>query len=378
MAKEIVRNLSQRAEEVARYLLPNGKKIGNEWRVGNIDGESGESLGVHLTGEKAGIWSDFATGNSGDLLNLWVQSRNLTNYEAMKEATCYLGISQPHFDAYKASKFAKPKHKLEPLSDKSPVMDYLTKMRKLSPKTILAFQIRQKGNDIVFPYFRDNELIFVKYLKLERIKGKKQMYIDVDCEPCLFGWQMLPPHAHSVIICEGEIDVMTLSQYGLPALSVPFGAGGGNKHAWIEYEFERLAIFDEIFLCMDDDQEGHIATKELIERLGRHRCRVVKLPFNDANECLQSDLADNSFIIWRNKEKERLTQAKESGAILEEKEEKILNAAGCKWICDKQRNGDWEGVLGFWFHAGSLQYLDTPDQKPIRFVEYSKQSVSTA
>ena len=100
MAKEIVRNLSQRAEEVARYLLPNGKKIGNEWRVGSIDGESGKSLGVHLTGEKAGIWSDFATGDGGDLLNLWVQKRNLTNYEAMKEASSYLGthLTQSYID----------------------------------------------------------------------------------------------------------------------------------------------------------------------------------------------------------------------------------------------------------------------------------------
>jgi twinkle protein len=607
MAKEIARSLAQHAEEIARYLLPEGKKVGNEWKVGNVSGESGKSLGVRLTGEKAGIWCDFATGNSGDLLNLWTQSRNLTNYEAMKEATCYLGVSQPHFDAYKTSKFVKPKQKIEQLSDKSPVMNYLTQMRKLKPETIQVFQIGQRGNEIIFPYFRDNELIFIKYLNLKRINGKKQMHVEAKCEPCLFGWQMISPQARSVIICEGEIDAMTLFQYGLPALSIPFGAGGANKHAWIEYEFERLAIFDEVFLCMDDDQEGYIATKELIERLGRHRCRVVKLPFKDANECLQagiaaetikdcfdlaktldpdelksaslfvdqvigefypqpgafigysapwakttdkilfrtgelsvwtginghgksqflgqiilsmmqqgarvciaslellprrllmrltrqaaalakpsieyikaihqwyedklwlfdlvgstkskrlldvflyarqrygvdvfiidslmkldiadddynmqkifmdqlcdfktqhncqihivvhprkgfdeskppskldikgsgtiSDLADNSFIIWRNKEKERLTQAKESGAILEEKEEKILNAAGCKWICDKQRNGDWEGVLGFWFHTGSLQYLDAPDQKPTRFVEYSKQSVSTA
>ena len=58
MAKEVSRQLAQRAEDIARYLLPNGKKSGSEWRVGSIDGESGESLGVHLTGEKSGVWSD--------------------------------------------------------------------------------------------------------------------------------------------------------------------------------------------------------------------------------------------------------------------------------------------------------------------------------
>ena len=114
-AKEVARVLALRAEEVARYLLPQGKKEGHEWRVGSINGESGDSLGVHLTGDKAGVWCDFAVGNSGDLLNLWVQSRNLTNYEAIKEATRYLGISQPHFEAYKISKFVKPMQKVEPL-----------------------------------------------------------------------------------------------------------------------------------------------------------------------------------------------------------------------------------------------------------------------
>lgn len=112
MAKEIARSLSQRAEDIARYLLPNGKRVSNEWKIGNIHGESGSSLGVHLTGEKAGIWCDFATGDSGDLLNLWAQSRNLTNYEAIKEASSYLGIAQPHFEVYKASKFTRPQQKI--------------------------------------------------------------------------------------------------------------------------------------------------------------------------------------------------------------------------------------------------------------------------
>jgi twinkle protein len=79
-------------------------------------------------------------------------------------------------------------------------------------------------------------------------------------------------------------------QYGLPALSVPFGGGGGNKQRWVEYEFDRLAIFDRIYLCLDEDKEGLIATRELVERLGRHRCHIVKLPHKDANECLQANV----------------------------------------------------------------------------------------
>jgi twinkle protein len=45
-----------------------------------------------------------------------------------------------------------------------------------------------------------------------------------------------------------------------------------------------------IYLCLDADKEGLIATCELVERLGRHRCHIVKLPYKDANECLQANV----------------------------------------------------------------------------------------
>ena len=54
--------LTQRAEEVARHLMPQGKKEGNEWCIGSIHGETGKSLKIKLTGEKAGLWCDFALG----------------------------------------------------------------------------------------------------------------------------------------------------------------------------------------------------------------------------------------------------------------------------------------------------------------------------
>jgi twinkle protein len=84
---------------------------------------------------------------------------------------------------------------------------------------------------------------------------------------------------------------MTLHQYGIPALSVPFGAGTGKKQEWIENEFDNLAIFDEIFLCFDNDTAGQQSIPELVERLGHHRCRVVSLPYKDANACLQNDVS---------------------------------------------------------------------------------------
>ena len=314
-AKEIARALAERTEAVCQYLLPRGKKIGNEYCVGSIQGNEGNSLKVHLVGDKAGVWCDFNAGDGGDLVNLWVAIRSVDLSTALKEAREYLGLGGTRFEAYKPFKFKKPDQKKQlTLSPSSDVYCYLTDQRKLLPEILAAFKVVQEGRTIVFPYIRSDEIFQIKYIKLDRDEnGKKVAWTEKDCAPCLFGWSLIPSNARSVVICEGEIDAMSLYQYGLPALSVPFGAGKGGKHKWLEYEFERLSIFDEIFLCFDQDSAGKDAISELIERLGRHRCRIVLLPHKDPNACLQAGVTreqmHDAFKSAQTRDPEELRQA---------------------------------------------------------------------
>jgi hypothetical protein len=69
-AAELSAALTDRITELVRDLLPGGHREGHEWRCGNTRGEAGSSLAVHLTGDKSGVWCDFATGESGDALDL--------------------------------------------------------------------------------------------------------------------------------------------------------------------------------------------------------------------------------------------------------------------------------------------------------------------
>lgn len=62
-----------------------------------------------------------------------------------------------------------------------------------------------------------------------------------------------------------------------------------------------------------------------------------------------TDMVDNVFIVWRNKKAERTDKP---SAMLK---------------CDKQRNGEWEGMLGFWFHMASMQYLEKINAIPRRY-----------
>jgi len=302
-AKEISELLANRALEVAQYLYPAGVKRGDEYCVGNIEGDAGDSLSIRLFGSKAGVWSDFATGQSGDLLDLFAlrfsfdKGASTGIREAMEQAKAYLGIrdkrmisSARAFSEKEKKIYKKPdSKKLLGLVNNASARKYLEDERCLLRETVDKFLVMQAGDDIAFPYYSQG-LEFVKYLKINRTDAKKQMYVEKDCKPILFGWQAIPNTTREITICEGEIDAMTLSQFGIPALSVPLGAGTGSKNDWITHEFDKLAHFDKIYICMDNDDAGQLAAKEIAERLGYHRCPIVQLPFKDANECLQNGL----------------------------------------------------------------------------------------
>lgn len=308
---ELKRSLNQQVEAVCHHLLPNGKKIGHEWRVGSINGEPGQSLGVHLSGSKVGTWGDFQTGDTGDLLELWRRVRGLSFPETVQEVSVYLGgsltlksnvnsIKKPvDFAPVQTKSYSTPDLSGCVETGKLPqsVLDYLTQDRKLSIETIQQFNIMgcvdREGGEIVFPYQRHGQLKLGKFLSLQRASGKKQVRSTPDSEPILFGWQALvnPEDSQSpLLITEGEIDAMSMTQYGFRSLSIPFGAGIGAKLNWIEREFEAIEPFKDIVLCLDMDEEGQRTAQEIAKRLGLYRCRLMSLPYKDANECLQQGI----------------------------------------------------------------------------------------
>ena len=90
--REIVDHLTGNAVALCQHLLPNGRREGAEWRVGSVQGEAGKSLGVHLTGSKSGVWSDFSSGESGDLLDLIQACLGLDKGGAVQWSKSWLGI----------------------------------------------------------------------------------------------------------------------------------------------------------------------------------------------------------------------------------------------------------------------------------------------
>ena len=63
-------DLLARLESVLFTLYPAGKKRRGKFLIGDVLGSPGDSLEVVLDGEKAGLWTDRATGDGGDIFDL--------------------------------------------------------------------------------------------------------------------------------------------------------------------------------------------------------------------------------------------------------------------------------------------------------------------
>lgn len=72
-----------------------------------------------------------------------------------------------------------------------------------------------------------------------------------------------------------------------------------------------------------------------------------------------TDQADNVFIVWKNKEK---AQKKFAGEVVDNTEPDAM------LVCEKQRNGEWEGRVMLWFDYASQQFKDDPFNMIKRYV----------
>src|SRR4051812_41056230 len=100
-AADLARCLARDAEAVCRRYLSNGRRWGRYWVVGDVANTPGRSLFVRLTGPDrgkgaAGKWTDAATGEHGDLLDLIGLNLGLEHLrDALDEARSFLSLPRP-------------------------------------------------------------------------------------------------------------------------------------------------------------------------------------------------------------------------------------------------------------------------------------------
>ena len=97
-ASELARRLARDAEAVCRHYLSKGRRQGRYWTVGDVRNTPGRSMFVRLSGPDsgpgaAGRWTDAASAEHGDLLDVIRESCGLVEFrEVAEEARRFLAL----------------------------------------------------------------------------------------------------------------------------------------------------------------------------------------------------------------------------------------------------------------------------------------------
>lgn len=136
---------------------------------------------------------------------------------------------------------------------------------------------------IEFNYFRDGELINIKYRDAE--KGFK---LYKDAELIFYNIDAIKYDEECVIV-EGEMDCLSFMEAGINnVVSVPNGANiNSNNLTYLDNCIEYFDNKTKIYIATDNDIAGRKLRQELADRLGIERCCYIDFgDCKDANEYL--------------------------------------------------------------------------------------------
>jgi len=174
--------------------------------------------------------------------------------------------------------------------------DVLVKM-KISEGLEWMPQENKEVNTIQFNYFRDNELINIKYRD-----AKKNFKLFKDGEKILYNLDSIKGN-DTFYIVEGEMDVLSCMQVGINnVISVPNGATiGQNKLDYIDNCIEYFDNLKTLIIAVDNDQAGRKLAEDLIARFGVENCKYIDWgKYKDANEYLLGNAFDGLKEVLEN------------------------------------------------------------------------------
>lgn len=195
-----------------------------------------------------------------------------------------------HFKTLKTQKskvYDKPKSNLVELSSQS--LAYF-KSRGIDERVLTRNKVMEtKTGDIAFQFLNDGELVAAKFRKTK----EKSFYQIPNCKPILYKLDDIKRIPY-VIICEGEIDALSWEQLGLTgAVSIDKGAPNkgsnvGTKLDCLRTCYNFLQDKEDVYISVDNDENGNYLKEILIDRFGRDKCHIIEYPNDckDANDVL--------------------------------------------------------------------------------------------
>jgi len=141
--QDLARNLGRHAEAVCRHYLSAGRREGRYWLVGDVRNTPGRSMFVRLTGPEggkgaAGHWTDAATGEHGDLLDVIRESCGLIDFkDVADEARSFLSLPRDEPES--------PKRRIPAPSGSREAARRLFAMARPITGTIVETYLRTRG-----------------------------------------------------------------------------------------------------------------------------------------------------------------------------------------------------------------------------------------
>lgn len=219
----------------------------------------------------------------------------------------FSGAVQPEQRRPRMDKPIQPKTIVIPegtLSEKA--QNYLTS-RSISTETANKFKLfsavkffrtsagQGEAEAIGFPYFVGGKPTAAKYRSLDF-----KSFTQDGAARSLFGMDLAIDGSDPLVICEGEIDALSMAEAGIAnPVSVPSGAPSDavkdnagrddGRFGYLSAAADLLKLFKKFVLAVDGDAPGKFLAEELSRRLGRNRCYTVAWPdgCKDANDVLR-------------------------------------------------------------------------------------------
>lgn len=197
-------------------------------------------------------------------------------------------------DKYEQKKKYKRPEPPKVVKEVEPVYKYF-QARGISKATVEKYDISfNDKKEIVIPYYKYGELVNIKYRK-NLGNSKKTFRQEAETEKTLYGMDLVKD-TDTLIWVEGEVDVLSFAEQGISAVSIPQGASE-NKLECIENCFEFIDQFKTHIIAVDNDIPGDKLKLNLLNRLGRDKCKVVNWKrYKDANEALMGGEDLKQFI----------------------------------------------------------------------------------
>lgn len=193
------------------------------------------------------------------------------------------------------------------ISDLTDLSSHALSSRGISKEVVEFFDVKmgfdenRKPQSHYYPYTKNGGVVAYKERRLPKSFSVHGDFKSVE----LFG-QTKFSGGRTLVICEGEIDVMSVAQAfkdykGViyPVVGVPSASDTNavlRQRDWING-------FDKVILMMDKDEAGDKATDAIAKMIKTGKAYIAKLPEKDANESLLKHGKDAILrAIWDAKE----------------------------------------------------------------------------